>query len=396
MPESFAYRSIDLPLVYPLIGMEDSGCLIDEEFTKVLYNNYNKQKEEASAKFYSLIGSTINLDSSKQVAEALEQFDFAKHLPRTGKKKQLSTNQDDLLPYISHPCIAALSAYRGAAKQLSTYIEPFLAAPQGRIHTVFGVTNTGRLSSGGKDIEGAMNLQNITTGDLRKAICAPEGMLLLKADYSQLELRILAAESGDKTMEEVFRNNGDIHRTTAIEVFGDATKRDAGKTLNFAISYGATAATVAERTGQDHGAAEAILQRYFDRFRGVREYILHVRAKAAVDGFVESRWGRRRYIPEMYSTGRTRADGNKRAVNTLIQGGAADCVKLKMVELSKQLPSWARMILQVHDELLFEVEAAKAGQLAKLCNEVLTFDGQLPVQLKLGKNWKEMNEIKWK
>jgi len=360
---------------------------------------------------YKLAGRELNLNSPNQLREVL--FATLK-LPTKGIKKSksgYSTDADTLEKLAAaHPMPAKLLEYRSISKLKSTYADALgelIDRTDGRLHTTFhqAVTATGRLSSSDP------NLQNIPTRTqegrrIRRAFVAREGWILLSADYSQIDLRVLAHLSGDPTLIDAFQRGEDIHARTAIELLGigagqvDAEARRVAKTINFGLIYGMGPQRLAAQLGITLAAAQEYIKRYFDRLPRIREYFEETLARARTDGFVTTMYGRRRYLPELGAApGGARAQAERIAINTPIQGTAADLIKLAMIRLHSEIRRTgmdmdAVLVMQVHDELLLEVRkdalhpAAEAAR--REMEGVATMRVPLRADLKWGPNWAEM------
>jgi len=319
----------------------------------------------------------------------------------------ISTDEQELRKLASHEIVGNILAYRERAKLLNTYVEPLpgFADKKHRVHTSFVQTGTvtGRLSSA------EPNLQNIPLRTelgkrVREAFLASEGQVLLSADFSQIELRVVAHIAKDERMLAAFKNGEDIHTTTAAAVLGISPEnvtpeiRRRAKAVNFGIIYGLSAFGLAESTGMSRPDARAFIDKYLERFFGVRDYMLKTKQLARQQGYVETLLGRRRYLPDLQSGSfRGRAGAEREAINHPIQGTAADIMKLAMIKV-KALPeskmAGAKILLQVHDELLFEVPQ---GQVNKIAPEIkaamesaFKLDVPLEVDLSVGPNWGEL------
>ena len=361
-----------------------------------------REKEQA---IYAMAGESFNINSPKQLGEIL----FGKLGLPHGKKTKTgwSTNADVLekLRYEA-PIVDAVLEYRQYAKLKSTYADGLLKAidPDGRIRTSFQmtVTATGRLSST------EPNLQNIPTrtdlgSEIRRMFVPEDGCVLVDADYSQIELRLLAHISGDEAMREAFRSGGDIHTATASQVFHVAPAevtpemRRSAKAVNFGIVYGISAFSLSQDIGVTVAEAKAYMEAYFSTFPGVRRYMDAVVEQARETGFVETVFHRRRDLPELTSSNHNlRSFGERVALNMPIQGTAADIMKLAMVAAHKRLKAElpeARLVLQVHDELIVECPAAQAETAARLLEEemehVVSLSVPLTAEAHWGKNWLE-------
>jgi len=300
--------------------------------------------------------------------------------------------------------------YRELAKLKNTYVDalPELAVRDGRLHTTFDQlgTTTGRLSSKNP------NLQNIPIKtelgrEIRKAFVAEKGYKLLAADYSQIELRIVATLAQDRKMIEVLKRGDDIHTLTAAEVFDvlpeevSSSQRRAAKTLNFGVIYGMSVGGFAQATGFPTDKAKVFIKKYFDEFSGVARYVDDIKKEAAERGYVETLFGRKRFIPEINSSAwNLRAAAERMAINMPVQGTAADLIKMAMVEIAKSNKLSAigsKLLLQVHDELVFEVPEkeveAAAGQIREIMENIYELAVPLKIEIKAGENWGEMEKI---
>ncbi|MGD0075284.1 MAG: DNA polymerase I [Candidatus Binataceae bacterium] len=404
------FRDIELPIAAVLAEMEAAGIGIDGEALKSMSIEFSEQLSRLEHECFELAGKEFNLNSPIQLREVL--FTDLK-LPTKGLKKTksgFSTDADVLTKLAaSHPMPRKLLEYRGLAKLKSTYADalPALINPAtGRIHTSFhqALTATGRLSSTDP------NLQNIPTRSeegrrIRRAFVAKPGWLLLSADYSQIELRVLAHLSGDPTLIDAFSRGEDIHTRTATEVLGikadavDAEARRLAKVINFGIIYGMGPQRLAGELGISLREASDYIRRYFERLPGVSKYLDQTLNQAREQGYVTTMFGRRRYLPELNAAeGGARSQAERIAVNTPLQGTAADLIKIAMVRLHRLIgheASKPQMLLQVHDELLFEVGEHEAKTFSGLVKSemeaVAPMLVPLVVEVKAGPNWAEMN-----
>ncbi|HMD30493.1 MAG TPA: DNA polymerase I [Candidatus Acidoferrales bacterium] len=404
------YERIDLPLAPVLARMEYAGVRIDREALAGMSKSLETEIASREKEIYEMSGVPFNINSSQQLAEIL--FDKL-NLPaprKSGKTKARSTAADVLEDLAAkHPLPAKILEYREASKLKSTYVDalPRVISPiDGRLHTRLSQTGaaTGRLSSS------SPNLQNIPVRteagrQIRAAFVAEPGTVLLSADYSQIELRLLAHFSGDPVLVEAFQRGQDIHARTAEEVFGvgplaqTAEHRRSAKAVNFGIIYGLSAFGLAGQLGIERSEAAKFIAAYFARYRGVKEYLEAHLAEVRQTGFTRTLFGRVRPIPEIQSPqGAMRALGERIALNTPLQGTAADLIKLAMIEIDHKLADGklgARMILQVHDELLFEAPQAGLVELRALVKEAMERVHPLRVplvaDLKSGPNWRDMN-----
>jgi DNA polymerase I len=403
------YEKIDLPLAPVLAAMERAGVHVDPKALDAMSQTMEREIRRLEKEIWKLAGAEINVNSPAQLAEIL--FDKLNLQPptRRGRGKVRSTAAEileELRPL--HEIPGKIIEYREIAKLKSTYVDalPKLIHPEtGRLHTSFNQTGTatGRLSSSDP------NLQNIPVRSelgrqIRAAFAAASGKMLLSADYSQIELRIMAHFSDDPVLIEAFRNGEDIHARTAQEVFGvgplaqTAEHRRAAKAINFGIIYGLSAFGLAQQLGIEQKEAAQFIQAYFQRYRGVKEYLDRVLAETRKSGFARTLFGRIRPIPEITSPQmQLRNFAERTALNSPLQGTAADLIKLAMIAIDRRMAEEkleARMILQVHDELLFELPPRERDALSKLVREemegVYKLKVPLKVDLKSGPNWRDM------
>ncbi|MFC1658239.1 DNA polymerase I [Candidatus Omnitrophota bacterium] len=405
------FARIEMPLVEVLAEMELSGIKLDLDVLKELSRDIEKRLIKLIEDIYDISGTQFNINSPKQLRGIL--FEKLK-LPVVKKRKTGPSTDEWVLKSLAsqHKLPALLLEYRQLSKLKSTYID---ALPQladkvtGRIHTSFNQTGTetGRLSSSNP------NLQNLPVRTeigrkIRKAIIAGQaGTCLISFDYSQIELRILAHLSSDEELLSAFRNNQDIHIATACLIYGldqkDITDemRDVAKRINFGIIYGLSSYGLSRDLGISQVEAANFIDAYFLRYPQVGEYIQSQIEKAKRDGFVTTILGRRRYIPEInHKNSGIRQFSERQAVNTPIQGSAADLIKQAMVEVYQRIQSLglkSKLILQIHDELVFEVPLAESDALIQLVREKMegccTFKVPIKVTVKKGKNWLEMEEV---
>ncbi len=404
------FRDIEMPLSAVLAQMEQSGIRLDDNALRKFGMALKIRLAELEKIVYAAAGSEFNLNSPKQLSTLL--FETLK-LPPPGKKTKsgYSTDAEALAKLRNaHPMIAPLLEYRTLAKLNSTYVEGLLKAQKadGRLHTTFQMTATatGRLSSTDP------NLQNIPVrtelgGELRKMLVAEPGELLLDADYSQIELRILAHIAADPVMCEAFRNNEDIHTVTASQVFEIAPDavtpelRRRAKAVNFGIVYGISAFALAADLGIERAEAQRYIDNYFAKYSGVKAYLDNVVGHAKKNGYVETLFGRRRYLPELKSpVFAVRSFGERVALNMPIQGTAADLIKVAMIRVSRELQAaglQSRLILQIHDELVVaapEAEQFKAAKLLQGAMEgALALRVPLAVSLSGGYNYLDLKSL---
>src|SRR5467141_2280715 len=390
------YKKIDLPLAPVLADIERIGIRVDPKELGKMSQTMEKEIRRLEKEIWKLAGSEFNVNSPTQLAEIL--FDKLNLQPnaRRGKAKARSTAAD-ILEELSaqHPLPAKIIEYREIAKLKSTYVDalPKLIHPEtGRLHTSFSQTGTatGRLSSSDP------NLQNIPIRtelgrEIRAAFVAEKGNVLLSADYSQIELRIMAHFSKDPVLVDAFRNGEDIHARTAQEVFGvgplaqTAEHRRAAKAINFGIIYGLSPFGLAQQLGIEQKEAAKFINAYFTRYRGVKEYLDHILAETRKSGETRTLFGRVRPIPEITSPQvQLRNFAERTALNSPLQGTAADLIKLAMIAIAKRLKKEklrAQMILQVHDELVFEAPPKEQKALEKLVREEMEGVYKLEVPL---------------
>jgi len=398
-------EKVEMPLVPVLADMEKAGVSIDLEFFDSLRERFTREIAQIEEEIYKLAGGEVNLRSVPQMRELL--FDRLE-LPVLRKTKTGPSTDESVLSELAaqgHQIPRLILEYRELDKLDGTYVSklPALVNPEtGRIHTTFNqtVAATGRLSSSNP------NLQNIpvrtTLGrEIRKGFVPEEGYVFLSVDYSQIELRVLAHLSGDPAFVEAFRADRDIHRETAARIFGvqpgavSAGMRDQAKTINFATIYGQGPVALAGQLGISRAQADEFITSYFERFAGVRRYLDEMKDQARENGYVETLLGRRRYIPEIRSRNPgVRGFGERLATNSPIQGTAADMIKIAMIRLHDRLSageSGARMLLQVHDELLLEVPEDAVDEVSQAVREEMEGAIDLNVPLKVdvgvGKSW---------
>ncbi len=401
------YRDIEMPLVPVLTRIEANGVRVDTDELRRQSQDLSSRMLAAQQKATELAGRSFNLDSPKQLQAVL--FDELK-LPAVVKtpKGQPSTNEEALEAIADqHELPRVILDYRGLAKLRSTYTDklPEMVNPDtGRVHTSYHQSGaaTGRLSSSDP------NLQNIPirTEDgrrIRRAFIAPEGFQLLAADYSQIELRIMAHLSEDPGLVRAFEQGADVHRATAAEVFGRTleevtpNERRAAKAINFGLIYGMSAFGLARNLGIDRGQAQDYVALYFSRYPGVRDFMERMRQQARDQGYVETLFGRRLYLNDIHARNQgLRAGAERAAINAPMQGTAADIIKRAMVDVDQWLRDSgapARMILQVHDELVFETESSFVEELRLQVVERMSQAAKLRVPLVvdtgIGNNWDE-------
>ena len=392
------FRRLEMPLLPVLAGMEQSGVAIDAAAFRAFLDDVQGRLDQLTAHVYELAGTQFNIRSAQQLGDVLFNG-LGLPAPRKTKGGQASTSQQTLEKLAGqHPVVDSILQYRKLEKMRSTYLDPLprLVDPQGRIHTTFNqkATATGRLSSSNP------NLQNIPVRGplgkrMRSCFIAGPGRLLVSADYSQVELRVLAHVSQDPALLEAFRNGEDIHARTAALVYDlppdqvSPDQRRNAKTINFGLIYGMGAQKLAQELKISTTQAKDFIARYFERLQGLKEFYEGVEASARKHGFVTTLGGRRRLLPDINSaSGQAAALARRQAINTVIQGTAADIIKLAMLAVARDerlRELDARLLLQVHDELLLEVPAdaaEEAGALvARLMQDVCPAGKELSVPL---------------
>jgi len=404
------YEKIDLPLASVLAGMERAGILVDPEALQKMSASMEQEVRRLEQDIWNLAGCEFNVNSPTQLAEILFDRLNLQGPARRGKAKMRSTAADVLEEMADqHPLPAKVIEYREIAKLKSTYVDalPHLIHPQtGRLHTSFSQTGTatGRLSSSDP------NLQNIPIRtelgrEIRAAFVAEKGKVLLSADYSQIELRIMAHFARDPVLVKAFRNGEDIHARTAQEVFGvgplaqTGEHRRAAKAINFGIMYGLSAFGLAKQLGIAQKEAAQFISAYFTRYRGVKEYLDNVLVETRKTGIAKTLFGRIRPIPEINSPQmQLRNFAERTALNSPLQGTAADLIKMAMIAIDRRLREEkleSQMILQVHDELLFEVPPKEKEPVEALVKHEMENAYKLVVplvvEIGVGPNWRDLD-----
>jgi DNA polymerase I len=399
------YGEIEMPVLPVLFRMERNGVLLDRAKLEAQSHEIGKELLIKEQEAYSAAGQPFNLGSPKQIQEIL--FERQK-LPVKKKTPsgQPSTDEDSLAELaLDHPLPRLILEHRALSKLKSTYTDKLprsINPGTGRVHTTYSQTTavTGRLSSN------EPNLQNIPIRTaagrrIRECFIAPPGAKIVSADYSQIELRIMAHLSGDENLRRAFREGEDVHRATAAEVFGVSLKevepdqRRVAKVINFGLIYGMSSFGVAQNLGIDRGTAQTYVERYFARFPGAKRYMDETRKRAKETGYVETVFGRRLWLPELKSGAPVRRQAAERAaINAPMQGTAADLIKLAMIAVQKFLDTEklkTLLIMQVHDELVLEVPAGEVeavrSKLPELMQSVATLDVPLIVEVGVGDNW---------
>jgi DNA polymerase-1 len=405
------FRDIELPLIPVLARMEAVGVALDREALAALAAEFGAEIDRLEGEIYRDVGHEFNLGSPKQLEQVLF---FELNLPK-GRRTKTGYSTDasvleDLRP--AHPMVDKLLEWRVYTKLRSTYVEALptlISEEDGRLHTTFhqAVAATGRLSSSDP------NLQNIPIRTalgrrIRRAFVAgAPDLTLLAADYSQIELRILAHVSGDEHLKDAFARNADIHRETAARVLHKAPEdithgeRSMAKMVNFGLAYGMSDFGLASRANIPRGEAQEFINSYFAAYSGISYYMMAIREQAKSQGFVETLLGRKRQIPELRASNPAlRGAGERMAINMPIQGTAADIQKIAMIRAAERVREAglrARLLLSVHDELLFEVPRDEVERLAALVRE--TMEGALPlsvpltVDVKVGDDWEGMTPL---
>ena len=398
------FNNVEMPIAEILADMQWEGMYVDEHELIKYGQNLKKHIEELRIDIYDLSGEEFNINSTKQLGEIL--FEKLKLTPSKKTKSGYSTDVDALEKLRDeHPIIEKILEYRQLMKLNSTYVEgmiPFINVKDGRIHTFFHqtVTATGRLSSTDP------NLQNIPTRTelgkkLRKVFRAGDGKVFIDADYSQVELRVLAHVANDKTMIDAFNTNDDIHTITASQVFKvpieEVSKqlRSKAKAVNFGIVYGISEFGLAEQIDIKRFEAKQYIEQYLETYHGIKEYMTDIVEQAKKKGYVSTLMGRRRYIQELDSKNyMIRKFGERAAMNTPIQGSAADIMKVAMIKVYNELKNKglkSKIVLQVHDELLIETleeEKEQVVNILKTCMEnAIQLSVPLTVEVEEGKNW---------
>ncbi|MDR2904945.1 MAG: DNA polymerase I [Helicobacteraceae bacterium] len=399
------YNEIELPFLYTLMAMEDKGLTIDTKFFENLRVKIHEEEKELENKIKNLAGRDFDINSPLQLAIVLAE-DLKIPLKKRTSTGAFSTDES-VLSELEHPIAEAILAYREIYKLQSTYINPFLTLEQGggKVYTTLSQvgTTTGRLSSRNP------NLQNIparteTGRQIRRGFVAPKGHKLLSADYSQIELRLLAHFSGDPTMIAAFKSGADIHAEMARTLFGEGREREmraAAKSVNFGVIYGMGARKLSADIGISNAEAKEVIDGYFAKFPTIRDYLEAIKREAREIGFVSTLLGRRRLFDFAgLSNGGKIAAAEREAVNTRFQGSAADLIKLAMLALDRRfsreaaIASKVQMTLQIHDELLFVAREDFASEAAAIIKEAMTnvysLNVPLEVSVAIADNWADL------
>ncbi len=392
---------MELPLMAVLASMEHAGMAVDSAGLTAFGTRLAAQIDVLERKIYDLAGETFTIGSPKQLGAVLFEKLGLKSTKKT--KTGYSTDADVLDKLASkHEIVADVLEWRRLSKLKSTYTDGLvkMIRHDGRIHTTFNqmVTSTGRLSSTEPNLQNIPIRQKIGS-EIRRSFIAPGGFLLVDADYSQIELRILAHIAGDKIMLDAFAAGEDIHTVTASQVFGvppdlvTSQMRSRAKAVNFGIVYGISAFSLSEDIGVAPKEAQSYIDAYFEKYTGVRRYMDSIRARAHQDGYVSTLYGRRRYLPELKSSNfNVRSFGERVALNAPIQGTAADIIKLAMINVCRSLESEgmkSRLILQVHDELILECPGGERERAADILRREMENAAKLDVRLAVDVSWGE-------
>jgi len=401
------FDEIEIPLIPVLASMEKEGVRIDSGVLNEYSGELEKEVAKIQEEIFGLAGTTFNISSPKQLGDILYERLKIVEKPKQTKTKQNSTSEDVLAKLeAKHPIISKILEYRSLTKLKSTYVDvlPGLVSPRdNRIHTSYNqaVAATGRLSSNNP------NLQNIPIRtekgrEIRKAfVPRNENYTLLSADYSQIELRIIASMSGDKNMIAAFKNGEDIHQATAAKIYAtepSAVTKDMrrnAKMVNFGIIYGISSFGLSERSGMSRKEASDVIKQYFEQYPGIREYMDNTIAFARANGYVETLMKRRRYLRDINSgNANVRGFAERNAINAPVQGTAADMIKIAMIRIFDEIEKLklrSRMILQVHDELVFDVHLPEVDDVKKIVAEgmknAMHLDVPVEIDMNTGENW---------
>jgi DNA polymerase-1 len=407
--QSRVFHEVEMPLIHVLLEMEQEGIRVDASALREFSDQLNRQMAEQERAVQRLAGKDFNVNSPRQLGEILFEVLKLVERPKKTRTGQYATDEQTLIGLAAdHEIVRRLLDYRACSKLKSTYADALPAAISpvtGRVHTTYYQLSaaTGRLSSQDP------NLQNIPIRselgrEIRKAfVPRADSYLLLSADYSQIELRIIASLSREPGLMEAFRDGRDVHVATAAGVFGVALDavtpemRDQAKMVNYGIAYGISAFGLAQRLGIPRLTAASIIEQYFARFAGIRAYMDRTIEFARANGYVETITGRRRYVRDVSSAnGTVRAAAERNAINAPIQGSAADMIKLAMIRIQAEIERRqlrSRMLLQVHDELVFDLYVAEKAELSQLVEEhmqaALPLEVPIVVELGVGRNWLE-------
>jgi DNA polymerase-1 len=401
------YEQVEIPLLEILSCMERTGVLIDAEMLKHQSIELTERMATIETAAQDLAGEKFNIASPKQIQSILYEKMGLPVLEKT-PTGQPSTAESVLQELAhEHDLAKLILEHRGLSKLKSTYTDKLpeqINRRSGRVHTSYhqAVASTGRLSSSDPNLQN-IPIRSVEGRKIRQAFIAPPGYVLLAADYSQIELRIMAHLSADPTLLESFSRNEDIHRTTAAEIFNlpvtevTTDQRRAAKAINFGLIYGMSAFGLARQLGIDRNQAKQYVERYFERYPAVKDYMDMTRKKARQEGYVETVFKRRLYLPEISSRNAARRQYAERtAINAPMQGTAADIIKRAMIEIDRQILRYSgsiRMVMQVHDELVFEIEEPSVDTLSAQIRKIMTAVPELSVpvivDIGTGSNWDE-------
>lgn len=401
------FYDVEMPLLQILADMEYAGILVDLPYLEKLAKEFTHRIDQLEEEIFALAGEKFNINSPQQLSRILFQ---KLQLPVIEKTKTGASTNEAVLRQLQklHDLPKKIIQYRELAKLKSTYIDPIpdmVAQKTGRLHTSFNqtVTATGRLSSSDP------NMQNIPIRTeigrmIRRSFIPAKGCLFISADYSQIDLRVLAHICGDENMRRAFAEGEDIHTHTAAEIFGvkptevDDEKRRVAKMVNFGLSYGMSPYGLSQSLNIDQSTAKEYIERYFTRYRGVKDYMEKIVEQARRDGFVTTLLNRRRYLPEIHSSDRNiRSFAERVAINMPIQGTAADIVKVAMIHIAGKISQEklrTKMLLQVHDELIFETPEDEIARVQKIIvkemEKALPLNVPIKVNVSIGKNWRDL------
>ncbi len=404
------FREIELPLITVLARMEATGVALDLDALAALDVEFRAEIERLEGEIYASVGHEFNLGSPKQLEQVLF---FELNLPKGKRTKTGYSTDASVLEELraAHPMVEGLLEWRTYTKLRSTYVEalPTLIASDGRLHTTFhqAVAATGRLSSSDPNLQNIPIRTELGRRIRRAFVAGAPDVTLVAADYSQIELRILAHVSGDEHLRDAFARGADIHRETAARVLHKAPEevtsdeRSMAKMVNFGIAYGMSDFGLSTRAGIPRAEAQEFINTYFATYSGISYYMLHIKESARTQGFVTTLLGRKRQIPELQARNPSlRAAGERMAINMPIQGTAADIIKIAMIRLAERLADGgfrARLLLQVHDELLLEVPRDEVDRLVPLLRSTmesaLALDVPLTVDVKVGDDWEAMTPL---
>jgi DNA polymerase I len=401
------YCDIEMPVAHVLFVMERNGVLIDGQQLASQGHALGQKMLELERYAHELAGSPFNLGSPKQLCEVLFERMKLKVIKKTPSGSP-STDEEVLEKLAEdHPICKALLEHRGLSKLKGTYTDklPRMVNPRtGRVHTTYSQSTavTGRLASLDPNLQN-IPVRTVEGRRIREAFIAPPGSKIMSADYSQIELRIMAHLSGDASLVEAFSRSEDVHRHTASEVFDapldqvTSEQRRYAKVINFGLIYGMSAFGLAQNLGIERSAAQAYMEKYFTRYPGVAKYMERTRNEARERGYVETVFGRRLWLPDIGSANQARRQGAERqAINAPMQGTAADLIKMAMIAVQRWLEERmlaTKLVMQVHDELVFEVPEAELdhvkGEVERLMMGVARLDVPLVVEAGIGDNWEE-------